>query len=225
MFTGLVEGTGTLLRTDHSGADARMVIKADFPMGRIVLGESISVDGVCLTVTTFQGDVFSVDASAETLYRTTLGKKQPGKLVNLERALRLGDRLGGHLVSGHVDAVGRLGERVREGKSWRLSFHVPREFDRYIVEKGSIAINGISLTVNGCGEGLFHVNIIPHTAGATTIHELRTGDEVNIETDLMGKYVEKMLLAWKPGGEPGDRKESPQKVGIDLEFLARHGFS
>ncbi len=225
MFTGLVEGTGIFLRTDHGGTDTCMVIKADFPMGRIVLGESIAVDGACLTVTTFQGNVFFVDVSAETLRRTTLGKKRPGSRVNIERALRLGDRLGGHLVSGHVDAVGRLAERVREGKSWRLSFHVPRELDRYIIEKGSIAINGISLTVNGCREGMFHVNIIPHTAGATTIDDLQAGDEVNIETDLMGKYVEKMVLAWKPGGAAEDRKEGSHKGAIDLEFLARHGFS
>ncbi len=220
MFTGLIEGTGTLLRMDRNGPDARMVIQAHFDMGRIVLGESISVDGACLTVTSFQGNVFSVDVSAETLSRTTLGRKLPGKRLNLERALRLGDRLGGHLVSGHVDALGKLKEKTREGKSWRLSFQVPRELDRYIIEKGSIAINGISLTVNGCGAGSFHVNVIPHTARETTIDELQTGDEVNIETDLMGKYVEKMLLAWKPEGTSPGRES-----GIDLAFLAKHGFS
>ncbi len=220
MFTGLIEGTGTLLRIDQAGADARMVIRANYPMSPIVLGESIAVDGACLTVTSFEGNVFSVDASRETLNRTTLGKKRVGQEFNLERALRLGDRLGGHIVSGHVDTIGKLTERKRDGKSWRLTFRIPKEFDPYVIEKGSIAINGISLTVNGCAEGTFHVNIIPHTARETTIDELQPGEEVNIETDLMGKYVEKMLLAWKPqGGSPKGGK------AIDMAFLAKHGFS
>ncbi len=220
MFTGLIEGTGTLLRVDHTGADARMVIKANYDTGPIILGESIAVDGACLTVTSFEGNVFSVDVSRESLNRTTLGKKKVGQRLNLERALRLGDRLGGHMVSGHVDAIGKLRERTRDGKSWRLTFQIPRELDKYVIEKGSIAINGISLTVNACAEGTFHVNIIPHTARETTIDQLQTGDEVNIETDLMGKYVEKMLQAWKPGAKPPREGKA-----IDMEFLAKHGFS
>jgi riboflavin synthase len=219
MFTGLIEGTGTLLRIERHGADSGMVIRADYTMGGLVLGESIAVSGACLTVVSFQGDVFTADVSAETLSRTTLGRKQPGSRLNLERALRLGDRLGGHLVSGHVDGIGSLRDRYREGRSWRLVFDAPQDLTRYIIEKGSIAVDGISLTVNGCDENGFDVNIIPHTAQATTLENLQIGDAVNLETDLIGKYVEKMLGGWKKSAE------KPQKTSrIDDEFLKKHGF-
>lgn len=219
MFTGLIEGTGNLLRIDHRGPDAVMVIQANTAMERLTLGESIAVDGVCLTVASFQGTVFSADVSAETLGRTTLGNKSPGARLNIERALRLGDRLGGHLVSGHIDGIGTLEDRYREGRSWRLSFGIPLELSRYIIEKGSIAINGISLTVNGCSDARFHVNIVPHTAHETTIEDLRVGDAVNLETDLIGKYVERMLGAWKP---TAGKLESTSR--IDNAFLEKHGF-
>lgn len=219
MFTGLIEGTGTLLRIDRHGPDAKMVIQARYTMENLTLGESIAVDGACLTVVSFEGTVFTVDVSVETLSCTTLGRKQLGKRLNLERALRLGDRLGGHLVSGHVDAIGILKDRMQEGRSWRLFFEVPAEISRYIIEKGSVAINGISLTVNGCSEGRFDVNIIPHTAKETTIEELQVGDTVNIETDLIGKYVEKMLRNWTPSGD-----RPPKKSAIDAAFLQQHGF-
>ena len=219
MFTGLIEGTGTLLRTDRRGPDAAMVIRADFSMGRIVLGESIAVDGACLTVVAFDGDVFTADVSAETLDRTTLGSKKTGARLNLERALRLGDRLGGHIVSGHVDGVGTLRERFTEGRSWRLVFSVAPELARYIVEKGSVAINGISLTVNGCGEDGFDVNIVPHTARETTVGDLKPGDAVNIETDIIGKYVERML-----GGRKEPEEIPEKRSRIDADFLRTHGF-
>jgi riboflavin synthase len=219
MFTGLIEGTGRLLRIDRRGPDSTMVINAEFPMENLVLGESIAVDGACLTVAAFEQRVFSVDVSAETLERATLGEKVPGARLNLERALRLGDRLGGHLVSGHVDGIGTLIERFQEGRSWRLSFRVPPALTRYIIEKGSVAINGISLTVNGCGADRFHVNIIPHTASATTIGDWKVGDRVNIETDLIGKYVEKLL-----GGYAKATPEESPGAAIDESFLRRHGF-
>ncbi|GLI33145.1 riboflavin synthase [Desulforhabdus amnigena] len=219
MFTGLIEGTGTLLRIDHQGPDAKMVIQANYAMEGLTLGESIAVDGACLTVVSFQGTVFTADVSAETLNRTTLGRKMAGQHLNLERALRMGDRLGGHLVSGHVDGIGVLKERKKEGRSWRLFFEVPRELSRYIIEKGSVAVNGISLTVNGCSEGSFDVNIVPHTAKETTISEFQIGDEVNIETDIIGKYVEKMLRSWTPAEE-----KSTKSSRIDAAFLQRHGF-
>jgi riboflavin synthase len=219
MFTGLIQGTGTLLRIDHHGPDAGMVIQANTALELLTLGESIAVDGACLTVTAFQGSVFTADVSAETLSRTTLGRKPTGSRFNLERALRMGDRLGGHMVSGHIDGIGILRDRSREGKSWRLYFEVPPEISRYTIEKGSIAINGISLTINGCGEGRFDVNIVPHTAGETTVEELKVGQEVNIETDLIGKYVERMLSAWRPAAE------KPQiKSRVDEDFLRQHGF-
>jgi len=219
MFTGLIEGTGTLLRIDRRGADAVMVVRADYAMEKITLGESIAVNGACLTVVSFQGNVFSADVSAETLSRTTLGGRSPGARLNLERALRMGDRLGGHWVSGHVDGIGVLRDRYREGRSWRLFFEIPQALSRYIIEKGSIAIDGISLTVNGCGAHSFDVNIVPHTAIETTVGELKIGQEVNIETDLIGKYVEKLLGGWKSSDE-----EPPKASRIDNDFLQKHGF-
>jgi riboflavin synthase len=219
MFTGLIEGTGTLLRIDRLEADALMIIQANFDMGKIVLGESIAVDGACLTVVSFKGNVFSADVSAETLGRTTLGRKAPGSRLNLERAVQVGDRLGGHIVSGHVDGIGVLKDQRREGRSLRLFFSMPPGLSRYIVEKGSIAINGISLTVNGCTEDSFDVNIVPHTARETTIDEWRIGTSVNLETDIIGKYVEKML-----SGRTTVVGESKDVGRIDESFLRDHGF-
>jgi len=219
MFTGLVEGTGRVMRVDRQEIDARMILRPDFEMENLTLGESISVDGACLTVVHFTGDVFTVDVSSETLTRTTLGRKGPGTRCNLERALKVGDRLGGHLVTGHVDGLGRLVERFTDGRSWRMVFQVPESLTAHIIEKGSIAVNGVSLTVNGCEGTRFHINIIPHTAGLTTIGDLAVGDEVNIETDLIGKYVEKML-----GSRLGELKENRPEQRVSAAFLRKHGF-
>jgi len=220
VFTGLIEGTGTLLRIERRGPDAAMVIQAGFEAEAFVLGESISVDGACLTVTSSSGRVFTADVSVETLARTTLGRKASGGRLNLEKALRLGDRLGGHLVTGHVDGMAAFKDRRPEGRSVRLFFDAPPEIMRHVVEKGSIAVNGISLTVNGVSESGFDVNIVPHTVSQTTIGDLRPGEAVNIETDLIGKYVEKMVRAWSSStekGQAGDR--------IDIDFLKKHGFT
>ncbi len=220
MFTGLIEGTGTLLRTERHGVDARMVISPAFPLDNPVLGESIAVDGACLTVTDFDRGCFGADVSAETLARTTLGRKNPGCGLNLERALRLGDRLGGHMVSGHIDGIGVLRERKPEGRSLRLVFEISAELVRLVIEKGSIAINGISLTVNGVSNSGFDVNVVSHTARVTTLADLRIGAEVNIETDLIGKYVHRLVsLREEPGGEAGGAK------GVDMDLLRRHGFA
>jgi riboflavin synthase len=219
MFTGLIEGKGSLIRTERLGPDTRMVIQAHFAMGGLILGESISVDGACLTVVSFEGKAFTVDVSAETLSRTTLGRKPLGSQFNLERALRLGDRLGGHLVTGHVDGIGILRDRRQEGRSWRLLFDVMPDLNRYIIEKGSIAVNGISLTVNGCGESSFDVNIVPHTFSETTVGSLRIGEEVNIETDLLGRYVEKMLKGFMTPSAT-----DTESSRIDTTFLQKHGF-
>jgi riboflavin synthase len=219
MFTGLIQGTGTLLRVERHGPDAGMVIQANYVVEKLSLGESVAVDGVCLTVTAFKGNMFTADVSTETLSRTTLGRKLPGARFNLERALRMGDRLGGHLVSGHIDGIGVLRERSQEGRSWRLYFEIPPDLSRHTIEKGSIAINGISLTINGCQDGRFDVNIVPHTGKETTIDDLQIGEEVNIETDLIGKYVEKMLSGWKMASD------KPRiKSRVDEAFLQKHGF-
>ena len=218
MFTGLVEGTGTLKRTERHGLDGRMVIRPDFLLENLVLGESIAVDGACLTVIDFRRDEFTADVSTETLNRTTLGRKPSGSILNLERALRLGDRLGGHLVTGHIDGIALLKEKKPEGRSLRLSFEASGEITRYVIEKGSIAINGISLTVNGVSGSGFDVNIVPHTAVVTTISSLQIGVEVNIETDMIGKYVEKLL------GGRGLSTGKESAGNIDFDFLREHGF-
>jgi riboflavin synthase len=220
MFTGLIEGTGTLLRTERHGPDARMVISPDFQLDNPVLGESIAVDGACLTVVDFDRSCFGADVSAETLARTTLGRKNSGGRLNLERALKLGDRLGGHLVSGHIDGIGVLKERRPEGRSLRLAFELPREMMRFVVEKGSIAINGISLTVNGVSAAGFDVNVVPHTASMTTLADLKIGSEVNIETDLVGKYLHRLVSLREEPAEDGSGGK-----GIDLDLLRRHGFA
>ena len=219
MFTGLIEGVGTLLRTDRHGSDAQMVIRPHYSQEGLALGESIAVDGACLTVVSFQDGVFVADVSAETLSRTTLRGKTSGALLNLERALRVGDRLGGHFVSGHVDGVGTLREKRPEGRSLRLYFEMPRELGRYMIEKGSVAVNGISLTVNGCTADSFDVNIVPHTGQETTVTRLRLGESVNLETDLIGKYVEKMMKNSMQSNESG-----PKPGGFDEAFLKKHGF-
>lgn len=219
MFTGLIEGVGTLLRMDRHGPDAQMVIRPHYSPEGITLGESIAVDGACLTVVSFQDGVFAADVSAETLSRTTLGDKKPGAMLNLERALRVGDRLGGHFVSGHVDGVGVLREKRPEGRSSRLYFGMPQALSRYMIEKGSVAVNGISLTVNGCKADSFDVNIVPHTGQETTVTRLRIGEPVNIETDLIGKYVEKMM---RSRAQPNE--SAPKPGGFDEEFLKKHGF-
>jgi len=220
MFTGLIEGTGTLLRTERSGPDARMVIRPDFRMDTAVLGESIAVDGACLTVVDSGQEAFTADVSAETLGRTTLGRKAPGSRINLERALRLGERVGGHLVTGHIDGIAVLRERKPEGRSFRLFFEAGSEIMRFVTGKGSVAVNGVSLTVNGVLVTGFDVNIVPYTALVTTLADLQVGGEVNIETDLIGKYVEKAVISWQSTfGKEGARKH------IDLEFLKQHGFA
>ena len=218
MFTGLIEGVGIMQKLERHGVDSRVVIRTESPMGSFVLGESIAVSGACLTVASFQGDVFTVDASAETLQRTTLGRKRIGARLNLERALRLGDRLGGHLVSGHVDGIGVLKDRYQEGRSWRLVFGAPPEIMRGVIGKGSITVDGVSLTVNGCDDSGFDVNIIPHTATATTLDGLKTGEEVNLETDLVGKYIERLMGAWMKSPES---REAGGKVTEEL--LRKHG--
>ncbi|MFH1058665.1 MAG: riboflavin synthase [Pseudomonadota bacterium] len=216
MFTGLIEGTGRIARITPQGPDAVLVIVPPWPLAEAVLGESVAVNGACLTVTKVTGDGFCVDVSAESLARTTLGALRPGAAVNLERAMKLGERLGGHLVSGHVDCVGSLARRERLGSSTRLWIAIPAEHLRLLVEKGSVAVDGVSLTVNQVGADGFGLNIIPHTLTATTLQLAKEGDSVNIETDLIGKYVARLLNR--------DEGTPPAKGGLSREDLARMGF-
>ena len=213
MFTGLVEGVGVLAGLTPLAEGLRLTVKTSFPVSELALGESVAVAGACLTVVTLDAPRASFEISTETAARTTFPLKKAGDRVNLERALRLGDRLGGHLVTGHVDGIGVVRE-VRPGPAHiRLKFELPANLSRLVIEKGSIAVDGISLTVNTCQGTTFTVNVIPHTARATTLASLKVGDRVNLETDIIGKYVARLL-----------GKDDPQGEGVTPELLARHGF-
>jgi riboflavin synthase len=216
MFTGIIQGLGTLFEKRPSGGGMIFGLEADFDLSDPEEGESIAVNGACLTARNIKGRRFYVDVSPESLQRTVLGGLQAGSRVNLERALRLSDRLGGHLVSGHVDAQGQVKQRRAAGDFTLFSFSLDPRLTRYVVEKGSITINGVSLTVNSCERDTFSVSIIPHTLAVTTLGMLREGDQVNIEVDIIGKYVEKLLSA--------DRDDKAAPSRINPGFLAEHGF-
>ncbi len=216
MFTGIVQGLGTIRSMRPSGRGMVFAIEPGFVLDDPAEGESISVNGVCLTATSIAGDRFTTDVSPETLSRSTLGGLKPGDKVNLERALRLSDRLGGHLVTGHVDGVGEVLEKRRLGRFHLFTVSIPGGLHRYIIEKGSIALDGISLTVNACDRETFQVAVIPHTARLTTMGLRQVGDKVNVEVDVIGKYIEKLLA-------PKEADEG-KGGGLNPAFLARHGF-
>ncbi len=209
MFTGIIEGLGTVSRLLRKGEDALLIIDTPVSLDDVNIGDSISVSGACLTVTEKGAKRFSADVSAETLSRTNLKSLKTGDKVNLEKSLRLNSFLGGHMVLGHVDGIGKIQEKAAKANSIEVGVEIGGELSRYIVEKGSIAVDGISLTVNRCEKTRFYVNIIPHTARNTTLGFKKVADVVNIETDIIGKYVEKFL--------------NPEKR-IDMNFLAEHGF-
>ena len=195
MFTGIVSALGTIRSISPlgAGADMRVVIAAPWnDLASVAMGASISCAGCCLTVVALNADTFAVDASAETLSKTTLGHWQPGTRVNLERALKLGDELGGHIVSGHIDGVGEAISATPENGSTRWRFRVPRDLAKFIAPKGSVAIEGVSLTVNEVSGEEFGVNIIPHTASVTGFATLKPGDTVNIEIDMLARYVARL---------------------------------
>ncbi|MGN6151031.1 MAG: riboflavin synthase [Lysobacteraceae bacterium] len=196
MFTGLIQSVGTLLQREPRGGDVRLRIgTGTLPFGDVALGESIAVNGVCLTVIEFDASSFAVDASTETLALTTLGGLAIGAQVNLERAMLPTDRLGGHLVSGHVDGVGRVREVWPDARSQRWRFAAPAALLKYIATKGSICVDGVSLTVNGVDDDGFEVALIPHTVAHTAFSATRVGDAVNLEVDLVARYVERLLAA------------------------------
>ena len=213
MFTGIIQALGTMSRLVRQGDEGLLSITTDLPLEDVLIGDSIAVNGVCLTVTAKGSQTFTADVSAETLARTNLGNLHPGASVNLEKSLRLQDFLGGHLVLGHVDGLGRISEKTVRTKSLLFVFEVPDGLSKYIVEKGSVAVDGISLTVNRCVRNQFHVNMIPHTAQKTTLGSKRVSDPVNIETDIIGKYVER-LMQHRGGAGPG----------VDWKLLSEKGF-
>ena len=220
MFTGIIEGLGTVSAASASGAGKRLSVQADFDLTGSRVGDSFAVNGACLTAVSLDRRCFAVDVSPESLKRTTLGSLGVGRHVNLERALRLSDRLDGHLVSGHIDGVGTVKTRLKEGNSLVIGIAVSPSLSRYMIEKGSVAVDGISLTVNTVGRDNFSVSIIPHTAEMTTLRSKTVGDAVNIETDMIGKYVERFLTAGRSNGA-GSGSDHPV---IDREFLHKTGF-
>lgn len=215
MFTGLIQSIGQVRSLKQQGRSAQLQISSSLVNDDLQQGESIAVNGACLTVVAWDKRSFTVDISPETLSCTTLGSLKGNQSVNLERALRLSDRLGGHLVSGHIDCVASVKRRYEDQNAVRFEFGVPQEVIRYLVEKGSVAVDGISLTVNKVGSDMFSVAAIPHSLEMTTLKDCREGARVNIETDLLGRYVERLL-------QGKQSVDNAQKV--DLDFLAKNGF-
>lgn len=224
MFTGLIEEIATvrhIVRTTHS---ARLSITAKGIMADMKLGDSIAVNGVCLTVTDFGSNWFTLDAVPETMRRTNLGTLKIGSKVNVERAMQLSSRFGGHIVSGHIDGVGTLKVRREEDLAVVLTFETTEAVMRYVVGKGSICVNGVSLTVMEVDTHSFSVSVIPHTGVSTTLLSSRVGDVVNLECDVLAKYVEKLLFAGQSGDDSRGNRGATESPGVTMAFLAEHGF-
>jgi riboflavin synthase len=213
MFTGIIENRGRVLRVEYRGQEERLTLEIPMDLTDLKLGDSININGVCLTVVEKKEQAIGVDLSLETLEKTILGKLKEGDKVNLERALRLTDRLGGHIVTGHIDGIGVILEKRRERDFLSLRVRIPPSISRYVVQKGSIAIDGISLTVNQCQGEEIQITLIPYSIEKTTLIDKKVGDQVNVEADILGKYVEKML----------DRGVG-ESERVDLSFLKEHGF-
>ncbi len=219
MFTGIIEKLGTIIEIRPSKQGKRLTIDAGYLLDQTKIGDSIAVNGTCVTVVEISGRHFKVDLSPETIAKTTFDRARMGDRVNLERALCLSDRIDGHLVSGHIDGVGSVKSRKTAGNAIIITISVPPSLLRYMITKGSVAVDGISLTINNCDRDSFDVSIIPHTAKLTTINFKKIGDRVNIETDMIGKYVECFITQ----RFDKDRK----KIGsssIDMKFLSETGF-
>jgi len=211
MFTGIIQAQGTIVAIDKVSGDVRLSVQsAGLPFSSYAVGESIAVNGVCLTATTLREDGFDTDVSTETLAVTSLGDLVIGSKVNLEPSLSLADRLGGHLVSGHVDCIGTVAGVARDARSIRITIEIAAEFARYVARKGSVCVDGVSLTINAVSGNSFGLNIIPHTAETTTIGEYSTGTAVNIEVDLVARYVERLL--------------AKDEGGLSMELLKAHGY-
>ncbi len=221
MFTGLVEEKGQLVSLRRGADSARLKIKAGLIMDGMQVGDSIAVNGVCLTVTAYDIGAFTADVMAETLAKTNLGALQSGDRVNLERALRLGDRLGGHLVSGHIDGVGTIAKMEKRDIATLITITAPPEVMHYIIKKGSVALDGTSLTVVDHNDDSFRVSLIPHTAHSTVLGQKKPGDQVNLEGDMIGKYVERWMSV---AGHQENEGEKTVQRGITADLLAEHGF-
>lgn len=220
MFTGIIEAVGEIVAAEPKGGDLRLRIKSNgLDLGDVQLGDSIATNGVCLTVVELPGDGYWADVSVETMDFTTVSKWQVGDKVNLEKALTPQTRLGGHMVSGHVDGVGEVVSRSPDGRSERFRLRAPKELAKYIAHKGSITIDGTSLTVNAVDGDEFELNIVPHTIEKTVIGTYKPGSRVNLEVDVIARYLERLLLGDKAAESGG------QDSGISLEFLAEHGFT
>lgn len=213
MFTGIIEDKGKVIRVEHQGQGKKLTLELLINLTEVQLGDSINISGVCLTVVEKRRQTIGLDLSSETLQKTVLGELKEGDQVNFERALKLTDRLGGHIVTGHIDGIGVITEKRGEGDFLHLRIRIPKLVSRCVVQKGSIAIDGISLTVNECEDEEIRMTLIPYTLEKTTLIDKKVGDRVNVEADIIGKYVEKMM-------NRGDKKSK----GMDLSFLKEHGF-
>ncbi len=220
MFTGIIEGMGSITAMRPSGGGSRMTLESDFTLDGTRIGDSIAVNGACLTAVSVSDRRFEVDLSPESLSTTTFNEAKPGDRVNLERALRLSDRLDGHLVSGHVDAVGAIQVRETLANAILITIAAPVVVTRYLIRKGSVAVDGVSLTVNTCDHQGFQVSLIPHTAKLTTVGIKGVGARVNIETDLIGKYVERFTA---PSADDA-AEDRGAAGGIDMHLLTKTGF-
>jgi riboflavin synthase len=219
MFTGIIQSIGHILALKQKGGDVELTVHTGkLALHDVALGDSIAVNGVCLTAITLSDTSFSADVSRETLSLTSLGGLSTGSAVNLEKALTLQTRLGGHLVSGHVDGLARVVSRYEDGRSERFCLKAPDELAKYIAEKGSITLDGVSLTVNKVEGATFELNIVPHTLQETIIGAYQTGTKINIEVDVVARYLERLLQ----GDNAADK--SKKSDGISQEFLAKHGF-
>ncbi len=215
MFTGIINGQGQILSTQKSGQETRFSIQAQFALDNIIIGESIAVNGVCLTVEKGENNIFSAYASAETMRLTNLGALSQGSIVNLERALALGQRLGGHIVSGHVDGLAKVVSIEDVGQSRRIRLNFDPKHGPEVINKGSVTLDGISLTINACEADVLEVNVIPETWGVTTVKQWQVGTLVNLETDIIGKYVRHMLNPWQ-----GEHNKST----VTVDLLRENGF-
>lgn len=216
MFTGIIEAVGQVKSLEKGDASAKLQVMVELPQNDLKVGDSVAVNGVCLTVTSRLGNSFWADVGKETLNITTLCELEAGDHVNIERPMQMGGRLGGHLVQGHADGMGKIVNIQQVSNGCDVKLEVSNGMSKYLIKKGSIAINGISLTINECGNGFFSVFLIPHTITATTFKYAKAGDKVNLEVDIIGKYVEKLThLSSTDYHEPSKVTE---------EFLRRHGF-